>query len=223
MSFFSANKSAATLALLCLLAALVVAAELLVPNETEVQVSRHQTEPADVAPSADLPEPAQPVDLPPLEHYSEIVERPLFVAGRRPEESVAEPVAEAPKSAAPAPKTKVKLTGIVLTAKERSALFYDETQKLSWRLTQGQDMEGWLLAEVQPDKVVLTRGDETQEMLLRRPRDKRPPPPIPKAGAGSAGAEAKKGLTAAERRERLKQKLKEKFKATATQAKNSSE
>ena len=101
--------------------------------------------------------------LEPLEGYAEVVERPLFWPTRRPP-----PKAEnANAGAAKTQTSKVTLLGIVLYPDTRMALLKRPNSKQHVRVREGQQFDGWVMEAILPDRVVLRRGDKTEEIKLR--------------------------------------------------------
>lgn len=133
-------------------------------GSTEVSLSR----------SANVPALAtQPrFSMPPLTTYSETVKRPLFSPGRRPPERTAE---------VPIPKPvlnqeiKARLAGIVITPKERFALLQKPRETEPIRLSEGQNFEGWVVESILADRIVLSRGDNRQEVMIQDEIRKAPP------------------------------------------------
>lgn len=138
---------------------------------------------------------AQDEELPSLdleakseEEYSDLVERPLFIKGRKP---VAEPEAEN------APVAEVKrneafvwnLTGVFSTPKGVTAFFSrinGKVEKDNYRkLKLGDALDGWKLTEIYPDKVTFTQTGETKNLSLRKakPKNLPPTPAVPVASA----------------------------------------
>ncbi|MFO1316077.1 MAG: hypothetical protein U1F58_10765 [Burkholderiales bacterium] len=106
-----------------------------------------------------LPE-YQPVALP--EGSRDIVERTLFNPTRRP----------APTAAAEAAKPKMQrgqfaLAGTLLIDGKASAILRETAGGKSRRVLQGETVNGMLVAEVRPDRVRLTLGDESEELALK--------------------------------------------------------
>ncbi len=147
----------------------------------------------------DPPEPYLPR---PLESYGGIAERPLFSSSRRPTPSA---------GAAAAGKTghdSLMLAGVILTTSKRLAML--ETKRTNGGVVvvrEGQVVEGWSVETIAADRVVISNGGETVELLLddrlkaprkevkRTPRTApKPPPaaapaPTPAEGEAPAGAE----------------------------------
>ncbi|RLA20316.1 MAG: hypothetical protein DRQ62_10715 [Gammaproteobacteria bacterium] len=112
-----------------------------------------------------------------LSDYSEMLERPLFFAERRPI------VLEDPEQAEEAKvEAEVKqaeditqtLIGIIDTPAGTYALFHDpkakpDEPKFS-RLKQGQGISGWLIKEIKHDRVIISADKNTDEILLAKPR-----------------------------------------------------
>lgn len=129
---------------------------------------------------------AQDEELPSLDleaksedEYSDLVERPLFIKGRKP---VAEPQAEN----APVPEVKRteafvwNLTGVFSTPKGVTAFFSrinGKVEKDNYRkLKLGGDIDGWKLSEIYPDKVVFSQAGEIKTLSLRKAKPKNLPP-----------------------------------------------
>jgi len=118
--------------------------------------------------------------LPAIDEYSEMTSRPLFVEGRRPpdtdEASTATTVVQTPLT--------LKLMGVVVTPKDKTALLVDPKGKYK-RARKNAVIDGWKLVEIDADKVILTQGDEQQELKLLKPKPKTVAP-------GKAGQAVKK-------------------------------
>ncbi len=115
--------------------------------------------------------PLQPFQPSPLLRYAEIVERPIFIDARRPEEDEA-----AASPASPAPDQPLNLIGVVLLPNSAAALLRPEEPNAKvLRVPQGGMVSGWRLEAVQAGKVVLRKGNEVRELALIRP--KAPPRP----------------------------------------------
>ena len=126
-------------------------------------------------------------DPPSLAVYDAILERPLFVPGRRGAEPAETPVAEAAQP--PAATLALRLEGVAIAPgdrpSDRVAVLRRTTTQEVLRLTPGEAVDGWKLAEVRADRVVLRAGERTQELLLElaggggRPAVGPRPPPRP--------------------------------------------
>lgn len=109
--------------------------------------------------------------LPPIEHYQNFVSRPLFTEGRTPlpEEGGSQEVI--PASDLP----KLQLTGILDTPDAgQIVLMRSQDGKRHYRLHPGDEIEGWHLAEIAPDHVVLEQGGRRQTLQLLKPRPNAP-------------------------------------------------
>ncbi len=117
-------------------------------------------------------EPMRPFQLPPLDRYGEIVLHPLFISTRQPEPPP--PPDEAPPERPPAPpKTEQKLTllGVMITSSAKKALLRpEEPNAKTVRIGLGEKVGEWLLEAIFPDRVVLRKGQSTQELPLVRPQ-----------------------------------------------------
>lgn len=123
--------------------------------------------------------------LPPEEIFEEIIERPLMIRGRRPVDETTV-VPEAPVVAA---KTdlKMKLMGVIMTPAGMTALLQDSSGKYKRVKLNGQ-LEGWEVTELKADKVVLTQGNNRQELMLRKPK-----PKIPRSAKSPAAKKSSPG------------------------------
>lgn len=120
--------------------------------------------------------------LPPFTQYSEIEQRPLFNADRRP--APIEPAA-APQvvdQTPPAPLTAT-LAGIVLTPSTRVALVRNDATQEMFRVREGMPLPGelgaWRLKELQPRNAVFDGGTQGQAELKLDPAEDAPPAPPP--------------------------------------------
>lgn len=106
--------------------------------------------------------------LPPKEHYEEIIERPLMVKGRR-------PISEDTKSSTIAVVTNTKmnmvLMGVVMTPQGMTALIKDNQGKYQ-RVQKDESVDGWVVVELQEDKIIVDQGNGGQELMLRKPKAK---------------------------------------------------
>lgn len=112
------------------------------------------------------------------DEYSDLVERPLFIKGRK-------PVEEPHEDTAPTQSVKTTqafvwdLTGIFTSPKGVTAFFSrlnGKVEKDNYRkLKLGDDIDGWKLSEISLDKVTLTQAGETKMLPLRKAKPKTAP------------------------------------------------
>ncbi|MGR9053919.1 MAG: hypothetical protein ACU84J_14835 [Gammaproteobacteria bacterium] len=126
----------------------------------------------------------------PEDSFSEMVNRPLFIEGRRP---VFESEDETEEAAVPMEKFDWQLDGVYLHEKTTMALFSNAKnrtrQEKFLKKSLGEEIEGWRLTGIEPGKVLLEQGGQKQELLLRKPKPTKPSPPtraIPPAVQGTA-------------------------------------
>ena len=96
--------------------------------------------------------------------YDDIVARPLFVEGRQPIESTEEDTLSSFNG-----KVTIILKGVVSTPDGMIALLEDKEKK-RYRLRMGDEVEGWEIAELQSDKVILKKNGNQKELLLWIPK-----------------------------------------------------
>ena len=120
--------------------------------------------------TAEMPRPAGP-ETAPLESFGAFVERPLFLASRRPP-----PVAPAPSSAVPDASAKgvlfgpYRFTGIVVTPRVRIAFVTESKTGKSIVLAEGEKLGEWRCAEIQPGRVTLEKGGRRELIELHGAR-----------------------------------------------------
>ena len=131
----------------------------------------------------------------------DMVERALFNPTRRP----------APVAAAEAAKKRLQpgqfvLTGTLIIDGKATAYLRENAGGKSRRVAQGEQVNGMLVADVKPDRVKLTLGEESELLLLKvalGPKTTTQPVPAPAAlptapGAGGGGAAPAAGQTVAD-------------------------
>lgn len=157
------------------LLAIVLAGEWYAEQETP-EILQVQTKTAETA-SEELP--SLNLDETSEESYSDLVERPLFIKGRKP---VAEPE---PETVPVAAVKKIEafnweLTGIFATPKGVMTFFSRTGTKVpkdNYRKHKlGDEIDGWKVSAIQPDNVTLTQAGETKVLPLRKIKPKNPVP-----------------------------------------------
>lgn len=117
-------------------------------------------------------------DLEPLEHFAEMVERPLFDESRRP--APAPPPAEEERVAqrepvrVQEPPPALHLDGVVIVGGDRVAMVRGPGPHPARRLEAGGEVEGWVVSDVRPRAIVLRQGEREAVFDL----------PVPAASAG---------------------------------------
>ena len=140
-----------------------------------------------------LPEEADFV-MAPSQAFQEVLERPIFTPGRRPPVELA---------LAPEQPLGLALKGTVLSDQGRFALLVVSEGGALQRLKIGDQVNGWTLVAIQPDRVTFRRqGAERQlSMSFDRPpavpNPKRPRRRRPADGRGEAGENPPEGAAPA--------------------------
>ncbi len=127
----------------------------------------------------------------PESSFVNLVNRPLFIQGRR-------PVNEAPPIVVSSSKASEtfnwSLNGIYTNKKTLYALMTRTSGKVAKdnyrKVTKHNEIDGWIISEIHKDKVVVAQGDKIQELPLRKPKPKKntpinpnsPPQNIPPVG-----------------------------------------
>ena len=163
-------------------------------------------------PSAPPPVESKPVTAAALPEYriegglpahAEMVARTLFNATRRPAPVLA---SDGPHRLNPG---RFQLVGTTVTAERNVAFLKEVAGGKSRVVRQGDEIDGVYVASVQPDRVKLTLGDESEELILKVAQGPKttlaaaPPPPgapavaAPAAAAGAARATQARAQAAA--------------------------
>ncbi|MDG4549499.1 MAG: hypothetical protein P9F19_14685 [Candidatus Contendobacter sp.] len=124
------------------------------------------------APPPELPAvaPLEPFGLSPPAQYSEVAIRPLFIAERRPEPPPP-PDETPPEKPATGPEQKFILFGVMIMPGTQAALLRPEAPNArTMRVGVGEMIGEWRLDTVLPDRVILRKGETTQDLPLTRPR-----------------------------------------------------
>ncbi len=123
--------------------------------------------PASVAPTRGGDKPAG-YALPPLERFSAIIKRPLFSPSRRPPPREPEHLEQL---------DSFVLEGVLISPASRTAVVEHGRPPVTAHVVEGQDIEGWTVSSILPDRIVLRHG-VTQHELKLRDQIVQPPPGI---------------------------------------------
>ena len=121
--------------------------------------------------------------FPPLSDFSEMVERPLFSEGRHYQ---AEDPSEEEQAEVVQTPLNFRLMGLIFAPDSQIALFRTNSGKYR-RVQQGETINDWTLEELLPDRVNLSQGGETRELLLLKKKKKSAP--VPEEGEGEVQEE----------------------------------
>ncbi len=159
----------------------------------------------DPPPPAEVPVEAKPVVTALLPEYSieggtaartDTVQRTLFNPTRRPAPTLAD------KGVSRMQRGQFTLAGTLLIDGNNTAYLKEANGGKQRRVKQGEQINGMTVAEIKPDRVRLTLGDEAEEITLKVATNPRPTPmaaaavpagmptPVPMAGVTPAGAGA---------------------------------
>lgn len=116
--------------------------------------------------------------LPPLETFSETLNRPLFTATRRPPSPLAALHGQAaPAAPAPPERTGPKgerlllgtylLNGIVVAGDRKIVMLKHAGSGKTLRVGEGDTLDDWTVSSVSADQVTLRRGDREEKMSIR--------------------------------------------------------
>jgi hypothetical protein len=120
--------------------------------------------------------------LPPIESFSETIERPLFLPDRRPPA-----IDEEQQDVKNVESGLFTLVGIIVSPKQRIALVKVRGSQDVLQLSEGQQANGWTVLQISPGDVIFESNDKTETIELidinpaptRRPsaRERRSQPP----------------------------------------------
>ncbi|MFZ2726555.1 MAG: hypothetical protein WAX77_09915 [Methylococcaceae bacterium] len=191
--------------IICIALLLIIVGEWAFAHLSEQQLLessaiKAQTAPADEMPSINLTEQ-------PEESYTDLVERPLFITGRRPVDEPASSTSPMQTVTGGMPANfDWQLSGVYTKDKRLFALFSHAKVKLPKakdnfrKLSVGElddkgnlkTLDGWQVSDIKLDRVILKQSANEKELLLRKPKPKELPPANP-AEAGPEGAPAPEG------------------------------
>lgn len=102
-------------------------------------------------------------ELPPIEVFAEMVERPLFDQTRRPppvieQVEVEEFAAQQPVKVTE-PPPDVRLAGVAIVGADRVALVHGPGAHPARRLKTGAEIEGWIVDDIRPHAIRLRQGE----------------------------------------------------------------
>ena len=120
--------------------------------------------------------------LPDEASYEDILERPLFVEGRRPPSDEPEEEMEPEEEKQDLPPPKLSFVGVYSTPKGMTALVRNDATQETVRVRTGDRFEGWEVSGIDDQRLVLKNQGEEQVFDLRD-YSKPAPPPRPEAPA----------------------------------------
>lgn len=98
--------------------------------------------------------------MPPLDHFADVTQRPLFSPSRRPRRL--EPDVSVTAT------TNFALVGTVISAAGRRALVKHGDPPRLDPVDEGQIIDGWKVGKVEPEKMIMTRDDAQIEVSSRK-------------------------------------------------------
>lgn len=112
-------------------------------------------------------------DIPPIETFAEIIERPLFMADRRPYVApvpvvVREPEPEPVVTVEPDIAEQISLRATIIIGEKRIALVQELAIGKQRRLNQGEAYNGWILTRVETDGIFMQKGEEVRQIELKK-------------------------------------------------------
>jgi general secretion pathway protein N len=146
----------AALVLVCLGLAGIIAVEVSTPSLAVPEASSQQASAGHAKASTSAG--PTPFSLPPLQSFASITDRPLFSQSRRP----------SPQGSNDSlgPWSSMVLAGIIISPASREALILHGKPPTVVHVQEGQDVDGWLVTSILPDRVVLRGGTTEHELKL---------------------------------------------------------
>ena len=102
--------------------------------------------------------------FPPLAAFSEIVARPLFSPSRRPPKEIEDSDTD---DAPPPTPSHFILAGVVISAEGRMVLLRRLNSTDLIRALLGQEIDGWYVELIEPDRVTLRQGSTVEIVTLQ--------------------------------------------------------
>lgn len=165
------NKLVAVLCAACLPLMLIMTGEWFVGLQSRESALSAKANVSKVAVTTEMPS----IDLTgePEESYEQLVERPLFIKGRRP---VNEPTPEESQSVLMQANFDWQLDGVYTTPNGEYALLGRQKVRMPKdnyrKIKVGDHLEGWELSEITHEKVVFSLGAEKKLLVLKKPKPK---------------------------------------------------
>jgi general secretion pathway protein N len=100
------------------------------------------------------------IDPPPIDQFSEILDRPLFASSRRPPDRPAAAIE-------PAQPLTVVITGILITPAHRMALISPDKGQKARRIREGDTVQGWTVVSIEPRRVTFQRAGAERSLQPR--------------------------------------------------------
>ena len=125
--------------------------------------------------SSDTLPKATVAEIPDPDHYAVVAERPLFVEDRRPQGADGPAEVAPPEEASARPE--YDLSAVVMTPAGRTALLVKSGAQAAERVVEGDTLDGWTLAQIRDDRVILERQGEKNTIMLRDFSEKQSPSP----------------------------------------------
>jgi hypothetical protein len=179
------------LASVCIVLLLIITAEWLYAKHARKQLQKAITA-VEIQPYKVDELPSLELTKQPEEKYVDLVTRPLFIKGRKPMETV--DITE--DTAAGGSETfDWQLNGVYTKGKQLFALFsrakISATEKNYFKIAEGDDIDGWTLAEIHKDRALIKQGSHQKELMLRKPKLKELPKQkrVPNASTSKAKAD----------------------------------
>ncbi|MGQ0658435.1 MAG: hypothetical protein ACT4NU_10140 [Chromatiales bacterium] len=135
--------------------------------------------------------------FPPLEEFDEVVQRSVFSATRRPHVAAAETAVQQ-RAAGLLMKGTLNsyvLSGVYVRPDDTLAIFWDRRKKELVKVRVGDPLADWHIKAVEPQRVIVSRGDQEQTLPLERGRGLIPPMPPTKPVMASKPVAADKAGT----------------------------
>ena len=151
---------------LCVFFVGFTAYELVRPYRLPPAASQDRSEPTATTDESTTATTEDPTDrtIPPVSAFSEIIERPLFMADRKP---FAPPVpAQKRPASTPEMSEQVLLSAVVISDEQRVALVYTDKDNKLQQLRQGEVFKGWTLTELRPSGIFLRKGQRVRYVEL---------------------------------------------------------
>jgi hypothetical protein len=105
----------------------------------------------------------EPYRLPSADVFIDVAMRPIFVFTRQPPPPLPPP--EPPKPAMK--KDQFVLTGVTIVPEGKFAFLIEKVGGKTRVATEGKEINGIMVKEIRPDRVVLTQYDDTEVLALR--------------------------------------------------------
>lgn len=121
--------------------------------------------------AVNLPAQTDRTSIPAIDTFREILDRPLFMADRRPyvpapDRAESETTVQTKKAKPPGRLNEHRLMAVIITPDQQIALIQRSGESRPQYVRMGETLDGWTLTAIEKEHITLTHGAESHNLLL---------------------------------------------------------